>query len=473
MWSSRRRRWWRCWRRWESTRTPKQSRAEALSDSDRRYWSRALPPTVVGRADTETTFWAHVRHGDPAHVWVRLEDGTVRTGLRQADNFTPPFDLDGRLVGEATFVLPADLPLGYHRVHLSSGGQETSTPLIITPAWLGLPARLGARRAWGLATQLYSVRSENSWGIGDLADLTDLAVWAGACHGAGYVLVNPLHAAAPTKPMEPSPYLPTSRRYTNPLYLRVEAIDEFAYLPKRSRVWKLRADIQGRARKLDGIDRDAAWAAKRAALKMVYRVPRSAGRQLAFDAYKAREGTGAEQLRRLVRAGREVRRQLARVAGRSAAPGQPRGGRLRRTALQRSRFPPVAAVAARRPARRGAVPGAAHRHAAGHHARPRRRRAPRRRRRLGTAGRAGARGHRGRTAGRVQPAGPELVAAAVAARPTGRAWLPTVSGAHRGDPAPRRRGAHRPHHRVVPVVVDSPGCTADRRAPTSATTTTR
>jgi len=267
-----------------------QLRAAALSDSDRRYWSRSLPPTVVGRADTETTFWAHVTHGDPAHVWVRLEDGTVRTGLRQADNFTPPFDLDGRLVGEATFVLPADLPLGYHRVYLSSGGHETSTPLIVTPAWLGLPARLGARRAWGLATQLYSVRSKNSWGIGDLTDLTDLAVWAGARHGAAYVLVNPLHAAAPTKPMEPSPYLPTSRRYTNPLYLRVEAVDEFAYLPKRSRAWKLRADIQGRAHKRDGIDRDAAWAAKRAALKMVYRVPRSAGRQLAFDAYKAREG---------------------------------------------------------------------------------------------------------------------------------------------------------------------------------------
>lgn len=267
-----------------------QGRAAALADTDRRYWSRPLPPTIVGRADQETSFWVHVHHGDPAHVWVRLEDGTVRTGIRQADNFTPPFDLNGRLVGEATFVLPGDLPLGYHRVHLSSGGQETSTPLIITPAWLGLPARLGARRTWGLATQLYSVRSKNSWGIGDLSDLADLAVWAGSAHDAGYVLVNPLHAAAPTKPMEPSPYLPTSRRFTSPLYLRVECIPEFAYLPKRGRVWKLRADIQARAAKFDGIDRDAAWAAKRTALKMVYRVPRPAGRQLAFEAYKRREG---------------------------------------------------------------------------------------------------------------------------------------------------------------------------------------
>ncbi|WP_059019031.1 4-alpha-glucanotransferase [Mycobacterium sp. M26] len=267
-----------------------ESCAAALSDQDRRYWSRALPPTIVGRADAETSFWVHVSHGDPAHVWVRLEDGTVRSGVRQADNFTPPYDLDGRLIGEATFVLPADLPLGYHRVHLRSGGQETSTPLIITPAWLGLPPRLGARRTWGLATQLYSVRSKNSWGIGDLADLTDLAVWAGARHGAGYVLVNPLHAAAPTAPMEPSPYLPTSRRFANPLYLRVENIPEFAYLPKRSRVWKLRESIQRRTANFDGIDRDAVWAAKREALKLVYRVPRSAGRELAFAAYKQREG---------------------------------------------------------------------------------------------------------------------------------------------------------------------------------------
>ncbi len=267
-----------------------EGRAAALADIDRRYWSRSLPPTIVGRSDAETSFWVHVTHGDPAHVWVRLEDGTVRTGMRQADNFTPPFELDGRLVGEATFVLPADLPLGYHRVHLSSGGEETSTALIVTPAWLGLPPRLGARRLWGVATQLYSVRSKNSWGIGDLSDLADLAVWAGARHGAGYVLVNPLHAAAPTAPMEPSPYLPTSRRFSNPLYLRVEAIPEFGYLPKRGRVWKLRADIQSRARKHDGIDRDGVWAAKRSALKMVYRVPRSAGRQLAFEAYKEREG---------------------------------------------------------------------------------------------------------------------------------------------------------------------------------------
>ncbi|OBJ24916.1 4-alpha-glucanotransferase [Mycobacterium colombiense] len=267
-----------------------QERNVALTAKLRAHWARRLPATIVGRTGEPIRFWAHVTHGDPAEVWLQLEDGTVRGGVEQVDNFTPPFDLDGRWVGEASFLLPAHLPLGYHRVHLRSGDTETSTALIVTPDWLGLPERLGARRAWGLAVQLYSVRSRQSWGIGDLTDLTDLAVWSASLHGADYLLVNPLHAAAPTKPMEPSPYLPTSRRFVNPIYLHVEAIPEFADLTKRSRVRRLRSEVQQRAARADAIDRDSSWAAKRAALKLLHEEPRSAGRALSYTAFRDREG---------------------------------------------------------------------------------------------------------------------------------------------------------------------------------------
>lgn len=270
------------------------SRSAALAQHEREHWRRPLPPTIVGRDDAETSFWVHVAHGAPADVSIRLEDGSTRGGIRQVENFTPPFELGDKRIGEATFVVPAGLPLGYHRVHLRSGDHEATAPLIITPSWLGMPSRLGARRLWGLAVQLYSVRSENSWGVGDLTDLTDLAVWGGARHGAGYVLVNPLHAAAPTNPMEPSPYLPTSRRFANPIYLRVEAIPECARLAKGGRIGKLRAAVQARAARHDSIDRDAAWAAKRTALKRIFRVRRTPGRQLAFDAFKAREGAALD-----------------------------------------------------------------------------------------------------------------------------------------------------------------------------------
>jgi 4-alpha-glucanotransferase len=245
---------------------------------------------IVMRAGTPTPFWVHVAHGDPARLWIRLEDGTVWAGLRQLDNFTPPYNLDGRLVGEATFELPENLPLGYHRLHLDEAGSADGTAVIVTPATLSVPDRLGPHRTWGLATQLYSVRSKRSWGVGDLTDLTDLAVWAGSRHHAGYVLVNPLHAATLTAPMEPSPYLPTSRRFFNPLYLRVEAIAEFAYIRGRRRIRKMQQDVQAGATRVDSIDRDAAWAAKRAALEQLHRTPRSAGRDIAYAAFREREG---------------------------------------------------------------------------------------------------------------------------------------------------------------------------------------
>ena len=109
--------------------------------------------------------------------------------------------------------LPADLPLGYHRLHV--GGR--SRLLVVTPPHCHLPAR----RGFGFAVQLYATRSAASWGIGDLTDLAGLARWAAGL-GAATLLVNPLHAGLPLLPIEPSPYFPTSRLFLDPLYLRPE-----------------------------------------------------------------------------------------------------------------------------------------------------------------------------------------------------------------------------------------------------------
>ena len=66
----------------------------------------------------------------------------------------------GALVGEATFVLPGDLPLGWHTLRARHRGWRTAArPLVVTPRRLELPPALAERRAWGFMTQLYSVRS--------------------------------------------------------------------------------------------------------------------------------------------------------------------------------------------------------------------------------------------------------------------------------------------------------------------------
>ncbi len=271
--------------------TTSQTQQEALQTRRDQAWTRMLPAYLVSRDGRETRVAVHVTHGQPVDVWIAFDDGSVLGHVSQAEDNTPPRQIGDRLVGQATFVLPAQLPLGYHRLYAYSDGQQSSATLIVTPDWVGLPARLGARKLWGLTTQLYSVVSHQSWGVGDLADLADLAGWAGAEHDAAFVLVNPLHAAEPSAPMEPSPYLPTTRRFGNPLYLRVEQIPEYAYLDAatRARIDAIHADL-AENEKQDHIDRDRAWTAKRAALEIVHHAGLAPGRQLAFAAFCRREG---------------------------------------------------------------------------------------------------------------------------------------------------------------------------------------
>ena len=273
--------------------------AAALHDRRMRDWRRTLPPVFVQRQGDPVTCWVHLPHGDSARLWVELEDGGSRSDVTQVDRWVDPVDVDGTLVGEATFALPLDLPTGWHRLHaelVASDGATSSdvTTLVVTPRRLELPAALRSRRGWGFAAQLYSVRSSRSWGLGDVADLSELCSWTGRELGADFVLVNPLHAASPIPPMAPSPYLPVTRRFASPIYLRVEDVSEFAYLPEvgRARIAELAATMRAANSSAELLERDPVWSAKRAALELVRLVPRMPGRQAVYDAFVAREGEG-------------------------------------------------------------------------------------------------------------------------------------------------------------------------------------
>lgn len=84
----------------------------------------------------------------------------------------------------------------------------------------------GARR-WGLAVQLYSLRSHANWGMGDFGDLAELASLA-ASEGADFIGLNPLHAGFSADPESCSPYSPSSRHVLNVLYIAVDAVPDLA-----------------------------------------------------------------------------------------------------------------------------------------------------------------------------------------------------------------------------------------------------
>ena len=266
--------------------------ARSLADVADRTWRRTLPPIVVCRQGSNRWLPVHLPDGDTLRVWTVLEDGT-RRDVGQVDHYVSPRVVDGLLTGEATFDIPGDLPLGWHTITVQIRDETFSCPLVVSPAALVLPPALQRGRAWGLLSQMYSVRSRQSWGLGDLADLADMMAWAAADLSADFVLVNPLHAAEPVVPIEPSPYLPTSRRFVNPIYIRVEDIPEIGYMSSAERqLLEWHADDARTLNDADTIDRDAVWAAKVAALRTVFNQPRSSRRERAFSSFCDREGQG-------------------------------------------------------------------------------------------------------------------------------------------------------------------------------------
>ncbi|GAB7062995.1 4-alpha-glucanotransferase [Streptomyces mexicanus] len=241
----------------------------ALAGREEELARRLLPPTVVHWTGEAAP--AALTALPPGTVLrVETEQGETRAG---AD----------------------DLPPGVHRLTATApDGRTGRAHLVVAPPRLPPPPG----RCYGLLVQLYSLLSARSWGMGDLGDLAELSGWAGRALGAGFVQVNPLHAAVPGAPTDPSPYRPSSRRFPDPVHLRIEDVPEFPYAEEPARLQALR-ERAGRLRAAvlhEGalIDRDAVWDLKRQALEEVARVPLGPGRRAAYADFLARHGQALE-----------------------------------------------------------------------------------------------------------------------------------------------------------------------------------
>ncbi|NUP60332.1 MAG: 4-alpha-glucanotransferase, partial [Pseudarthrobacter sp.] len=82
----------------------------------------------------------------------------------------------------------------------------------------------------------------------------------------------------------------------NPLYIRIEAVPELAYLKPRKRAALERLHAEAAVLNKEGtrLDRDAVYAAKLEALEMLYHTRRSPARQAAFDEFCRMSGKGLD-----------------------------------------------------------------------------------------------------------------------------------------------------------------------------------
>lgn len=245
--------------------------------------------TIVSTTDNPAVVTLHCPPDARPDITLTLEDGTERrlsiATLTQCADTTAE-SVDFRLP------LPADLPIGYHTLHVEAGERTSDATLMVAPPRIPLPDALERHPRWGWMAQLYSVRSHESWGVGDYGDLKRLAADAAVKSGADFMLINPIHAGAPIPPLEPSPYLPESRRFLNVTYIRPQDIEEYARLDAadRSAVDALHDAVAARNDDPSPMDLNESWSAKRRALRIIFKQQRTPEREAAFDRFVAHAG---------------------------------------------------------------------------------------------------------------------------------------------------------------------------------------
>ncbi|MFT4270762.1 MAG: 4-alpha-glucanotransferase [Pantoea sp.] len=203
----------------------------------------------------------------------------------------------GSVQGGEPLTLPPRLPQGYHQLILRKGRQQWQTRIILAPRRCYLPAPLeqGEKR-WGALVQLYTLRSEHNWGMGDFGDLERMLEQV-AAQGGDFVGLNPLHALYPAQPEMASPYSPTSRRWLNVLYIDVSQLTDFQQSHAAQRWWnsaKTRRMLE-KARVSEWVDYSTVAELKIHALRLAWQAFRQHGvQQEAFQQFVVE---GGEHLR--------------------------------------------------------------------------------------------------------------------------------------------------------------------------------
>jgi 4-alpha-glucanotransferase len=252
---------------------PVVSRLLAAVAGEREHPARLLPRSIV------------VRGHASRHVDVAAPDGTA---LRWEI-----FSAQAIAAGKANapcLMLPQALPAGLLRLRVTDthSGSSEEASLIVCPPRAYQGDDQTPRRMWGLAVQLYGVRSARNWGHGDFTDLLSLIDLA-ADLGASAIGLNPLHALFDDRPAEPSPYFPNSRLFLNPLYIDLDAVPEFPGAKRAGLV-----ETIARLRTAEMMDYAAVAEAKLRALRLAYDHFRSHGareRRDGFERFRQAHGT--------------------------------------------------------------------------------------------------------------------------------------------------------------------------------------
>jgi 4-alpha-glucanotransferase len=264
----------------------RESLAQELRAWDEAVWEHPCEPILIVQQGDEVQWSLRLfcESGDEQRLLVMWhlsdEKGAVIHRAEAGPRLIPleERDLGGRRAVRFQLPLPPDLPLGYYNLSMAARTTRGETKgllrVVVAPPHCYVPDSMAqGGRLWGLAVQLYSLRSRTNWGVGDFTDLGRLVEWAGRDLGAGIIGLNPLHALKNSRPHHLSPYSPTSRLFLNELYIDLERLPEYRSSPEAQRLRNSPEFLKEleRLRQSDQVDTESVVKAKRTMLDFAYR----------------------------------------------------------------------------------------------------------------------------------------------------------------------------------------------------------
>lgn len=231
-------------------------------------WTHWLQGMQVIQQYKECCFFLNLHPEELDHEFkftITLESGETREG-----RFIPSSQPE---VGDYQYesvrysrraVMCGALPLGYHRLSLVAQGSQVDDTLTVVPEKGYVPEVLNkGSKPWGVIVQLYTLRSERNWGIGDLADLQQL-IKRSSESGIDIIGLNPLHVLCTPNEHHCSPYSPSDRRFIEPLYIAPENVVEY------DSVFNVDQQMLAELRAVDQVDYQGVWAAKYAVYREMF-----------------------------------------------------------------------------------------------------------------------------------------------------------------------------------------------------------
>ncbi len=268
------------------------------------FWQRPLQVVSVQRQDEPLQLLLQV---DLAQATAAMQF-ELRTEQGQAETFSlTPVDgellqvvqLDDTEYHQYQHILPFSLPPGYHLLVLQQPGMVLTQSLVISPGRCFQPEVFSQKRQWGIALQLYGLRSARNWGIGDFTDLADTVRYL-ASVGADFVGLNPIHALYPALPENASPYSPSSRRWLNISYIDVTAMPGYTRCQRTRSLVSAPAFVQQLAeqRSKDFVDYAGVMQLKLPVMKSLYQwfTGHGAADHAGFKQFVAAGGDSLQQL---------------------------------------------------------------------------------------------------------------------------------------------------------------------------------